>query len=423
MRRSVISLSCLFFLVLAGVPSVGQTQYNVLYSFGASGPSDGDFPAGKLASDKAGNMYGTTKLGGAYGYGTVFQMTPSQGGWTETTLYSFCPQAFPCSDGAYPVAGLIFDSAGNLYGTTSNGGANGQACCWGTIFELSPPSQQGGQWTENVLYTFGGNGDGCDPDSKLIFDASGNLYGTASGCGSSGFIGAGVVFELTPSGNGVWTQSVLYAFCANGHDSCPDGSIPEAGVTFDRSGNLYGTTYAGGEGRQGTVYELSPNVNGQWTQTVLHSFGPSANHPMSAIDVDENGNLYGTVSAGGLSAQQCRSAQTCGGVFKLTKASGQWKPSLFQFNGLNGGNPAAGIFLISSKSIAFGTTLFGGTGGTVFEFRGTKETVLYNFCSQPSCADGSQPGAALISDTSGNLYGTTTKGGAFGQGVVFEIVP
>jgi uncharacterized repeat protein (TIGR03803 family) len=420
MLRRIKILSFLSLVFSPGIIANAQAQYQVLYSFGANGSNDGSLPKGKLVLDVHGNLYGTTNTGGSTGAGTIFELSPSiSGQWTENILYNFCSQP-DCSDGASPSAGLIFDQAGNLYGTTVQGGLSGNDCCFGTVFELSPPALPGGSWTEEVLWRFGGGvtGDGAYPDAKLVFDPAGDLYGTAS---SGGSYGAGAVFELMPIGNGEWNETVLYSFCASGHGSCTDGGGPKAGVTFDKSGNLYGTTYAGGEGHRGAVYELSPNSNGQWTETVLHAFGLNASGPLSAIDLDDSGNLYGTANYGGLGAQECN--QSCGGVFKLTKVGGQWKTSLFQFNGLNGGNPAAGIFLISSENTAFGTTLFGGTGGTVFKFHGTKETVLYNFCSQPSCADGSQPGTALISDSSGNLYGTTTEGGAFGKGVVFEITP
>ena len=189
--------------------------------------------------------------------GTVFELSPvGEGQWTETILHSFCSEP-DCSDGAFPEAGLILDGAGNLYGTTSNGGT-----VWGTVFELSPPPQQGGTWTETVLYAFGGNttGDGCYPEGKLVFDGAGNLYGTTSQCGG-GTVSAGTVFELTPAGDGTWNEIVLHRFCAGG-GNFSDGADPLAGVVFDQAGNLYGTAYAGGARGigPGTVYELSPGA-------------------------------------------------------------------------------------------------------------------------------------------------------------------
>lgn len=415
MRRTIKSLLCASFFFLAVAFAAGQSQYQVLYSFGANGSGDGSLPKGKLILDQQGNLYGTTYGGGANANGTAFELSPSTGGqWSEAILYNFGSNS-DGSDGAFPAAGLILDSAGNLYGTTERGGT-----VWGTVFELSPPSQQGGAWTETVLYTFSGGTDGCYPEGKLLFDAAGNLYGTASQCGGE-TVSAGTAFELTPVGDGTWKETVLHSFCSEG-GNCRDGADPKAGVTFDTAGNLYGTTYAGGGGGgigYGAVYELSPSAGGGWTENILHVFGQNASHPMSEINMDESGNLYGTANGGGL--RGCNPG--CGGVFKLTKVGGEWKNLLFQFNGQNGGNPAAGIFLVSQKNLAFGTTAYGGNGGTVYEFQGAKHTVLYNFCSQPNCADGSVPTTALISDTSGHLYGTTQEGGPYGQGVVFKITP
>jgi uncharacterized repeat protein (TIGR03803 family) len=255
----------------------GQTQYKVLWSFG-SGPNDGGGPVGSLIFDHSGNLYGTTEGGGTNMNGTVFELSPNaDGSWTESILYSFCALT-GCVDGSEPVAGLAFDSAENLYGTTLGGGANScnsRLGSCGTVFELSPTSSPGGPWTETVLYSFcpggsdGGCPDGAEPASQLTIDASGNLYGTTT-VGGTNIIG-GTVFELSRS-NGGWTHSVLYNFCANGQNHiCPDGSDPLAGVTFDSAGNLYGTTRFGGAMKSsgnGTVYKLSLGSNG-WTETLL----------------------------------------------------------------------------------------------------------------------------------------------------------
>jgi uncharacterized repeat protein (TIGR03803 family) len=423
LKRSLYLLSLVLLFSTATLAN-SQVQYRVLYSFGANGPSDGNSPRGKLLSDKLGNLYGTTYSGGSAGLGTVFELAPAQNGlWTETVIYNFCSQA-NCSDGGNPSAGLIMDQLGNLYGTTEVGGYNGQVCCWGTVFELSPPSSPGAAWTESVLYTFGGNttDDGCYPEGKLTFDGAGNLYGTTSQCGR-GHYGAGSVFELTPSGNGGWNEIVLYNFCASGHGGCPEGGRPVAGVAFDQVGNLYGTTSAGGPSKGGVVYELSPSLGGGWTETVLHPFGSGVygSGPRSSINFDKLGNLYGTAYTGGLSSEACDFG--CGTVFRLVTTSGGWKYSAFRFTGPNGGNPAAGVLMDNKNTTMYGTTQFGGSGGTVFKIHGKTETALYNFCSQSACADGSEPATALISDTSGHLYGSTTRGGAYGQGVVFEITP
>ncbi|MGO9650107.1 MAG: choice-of-anchor tandem repeat GloVer-containing protein [Terriglobales bacterium] len=419
-----VTTFCVFWtLVFLGTATfaTGQAQYKVLYSFGANGPSDGYDSLGKLLRDAQGNLYGTTAGGGSGTSGTVFELSPSSGGnWTETILYNFCSQP-SCSDGAYPGAGLVSDQAGNLYGSTLGGGAS---LIWGAVFELSPPSAPGGSWTETVLWSFGGDseGDGCGP-RKLIFDAAGNLYGTTSNCGT-GAHPSGTVFELSPASDGTWTETLLYTF--NGTNKInPYGSYPVAGVTFDNAGNIYGTTSFGGKLFGGTVYELSPNPSGGWSETVLHAFSEESMYsPLSALAFDQEGNLYGTASRGGVSGNGC-GQYGCGGIFKLTKTSGGWSKASLSFTGLNGGSPAAGVILDQKHKTAYGTTQYGGANanGTVFSAHGATVGVLYSFCAQENCADGSQPLTALTPDESGNLYGTTSTGGAYNQGVVFEIHP
>jgi uncharacterized repeat protein (TIGR03803 family) len=421
---AVIVLSCSF--------AFGQ-QYKVLWSFGG-GPTDGEYPVSSLVFDRAGNLYGTTEGGGTSsacgfgGCGTLFQLAPnSDGTWNETVLYSFCTSysSFFCLDGAYPRAGLVLDAAGNLYGTTQGGGSqssceSGQNGC-GTVFELSPPSSRGGSWTETVLHNFCIEGlgdqclDGSSPVSQLTLDTSGNVYGTAS-TGGNGHSNGGTVFELS-RGAGGWAETVLYNFCSRGQGAfCPDGSFPQAGVTFDKSGNLYGTTQLGGALHSqgaGTVYKFSDGPNG-WTETVLGIVNPSFfEAPLGTVSVDPLGNLYSTFSLGGQSGD--------GGVFRLVPHG---HGSQFSFNGNNGDGPTAGVFLDLKRSALYGTTSGGASFfGTVFKIAAPEQlTVLYSFCSQPNCADGSGPFASLIEDESGNLYGTTKFGGANNLGVVFEIV-
>lgn len=208
--------------------------------------SDGAYPQGALIGDAQQNLYGVTYVGGngkctvypllPSGCGTVFELTRSAGGeWKQTVLYEFQGG----SDGAFPGAGLLFDQACNLYGTTVGGGLS-QACC-GTVFELSPPAQPDGDWSETILYRFTAYTDGAEPLGRLIFDQAGNLYGTTAAGGQS-FDCCGTVFELSPPAIGDdWTETTLHIFLL----SQPDGESPSAGVTFDKSGSLYGTTRAG----------------------------------------------------------------------------------------------------------------------------------------------------------------------------------
>lgn len=419
-------LPCTVVILLATTFAVGQ-QYKVLWSF-AEASGDGAYPVSSLVSDAPGNLYGTTQYGGssaggcAIGCGTIFELSPnSDGTWSEAILHNFCSDISNglCLDGQWPVAGLVFDQAGNLYGTTTVGGAG--SCC-GTVFELSPPSFPGGTWTEEVLYSFcaGSNNDcqdGAEPASQLIFDASGNLYGTTTTGGTGTWTG-GTVFELSP-GAGGWTHTTLYNFCVNGHQRiCPDGTQPQAGVTFDKSGNLFGTTMTGGtkntEGT-GTVFELSPSANG-WIQKVVLAFSPSGRGlavPLGTVSFDATGNLYSTASVG----------FSGGGVFRLQPRTRTQRS--FIFNISDGSGPAAGVIVDSKRKAVYGTTGGGGSGqgGTVFTINASaQETVLYDFCQETNCTDGQQPHASLIEDQAGNLYGTTKLGGANNQGVVFEVV-
>jgi uncharacterized repeat protein (TIGR03803 family) len=249
---------------------------SLLYAF--SGGSDGATPLyGDITFDQSGNMYGTTSLGGN-GVGVVYEMTRSGNQWTEQPIYTFVGSP----DGATPYAGVIFDTAGNLYGTTTAGGASGN----GTVFKLSP---SGSGWTEQVVYNFQGGADGSDPVAGLIFDQSGNLYGaTASG----GAGGGGTVFELSPSGGG-WTHNVIYNF--NGAAQCG----PWGTVTL-QSGNLYGTTLCDGAHSDGNVWELTSSGSG-WTYSSVYDFtgGNDGREPYGNVTFDTSGNFYGTASLGG----------------------------------------------------------------------------------------------------------------------------
>jgi len=426
MRKTAL---CMVTLLLVCNAGLGQ-QYNVLYSFAGAQAGDGARPVSSLVFDRSGNLYGTTSSGGSSagcfaGCGTVFELASNpDGSWSETVLYSFCTNFVngACLDGEDPTAGLAFDTAGNLYGTTTHGGPLNNVGDCGVVFELSPPSLPGGSWTESVLYDFCSNYvngqylDGLLPHSQLTFDGSGNLYGTTS-VGGSGHADGGTVFELSRQGGGGGTEAVLYNFCSLGQGkSCPDGTQPMAGVTFDKAGNLYGTTSAGGNFySQGAVYKLSPGQTG-WTETVLLTSKQSlAQAPLGAVSFGPSGNLYSTFSLGGQSGG--------GGVFRSGPHGGFTE---FSFNGNNGDGPTAGALIDTKRSALYGTTSQGGANfsGVVFKMTAPEEeTVLYSFCSQPNCTDGATPLGSVIVDHSGNLYGTAKLGGPNGFGVVFEIVP
>lgn len=399
----------------------GQGNFKTLHRFSVK---DGEYPLGRLISDAAGNLYGETEIGGKYKdcyfgtCGTVFELSPNVSGtWTTQVIHDFNG-----SDGTDPYGELIFDAAGNLYGMANRGGADGD----GTVFELTP--QASGGWTMSVLRSFSG-GDGQWPGGGLSFDASGNLYGTTGwGCGM------GCVFEMTPNSGGTWTESVLHGFQFEGKS----GSYPSGGsLIFDAAGNIYGTGAFGGKSGCspygngcygfGVVFELSPNGNGTWTEKVLHTFqGKDGESPTCTLVFDAAGNLYGTAFAGG-DLSLC-SGYGCGVVFELTpNAGGGWTEHvLHKFTGgKDGGVPFAGVIFDAAGNL-YGTTTKGGAHnyGVVFKLTpnsngGWHETVLHAFDNTP----GAYPWAGVILDAAGNLYGTTQGDGTKTFGSVFEITP
>ena len=408
MRRMNALIWCIAIFALGTGESAAQGTETVLYSFGANS-SDAIDPSGRLIFDNVGNLYGTTQGGGSSGFGTAYELSPSDAGWRESVIYNFCSAGFPnCSDGNTPGYGMVLDGQGNLYGSTSAGGTGshcpGQDAC-GVVFELS--ASPGGLWNETVLWSFGNSaGDGCGP-GELTWDISGNLYGVAGGCGRHG---GGAVFELSPpsAGNGDWTETILYSFCPGG-TPCSDGSEPVEGVVFDAAGNLYGATLKGGAYGGGVVYELSPPVLGDaWTEAVLLTLREKTGiHPEAGVSIDQTGNVYGTAATGGL--------YDSGTAFRLTPGSGGvWQAQEFAFDGTKGRPNSAP--LIEDRSI------YGTTGGSVFRFVGKNEAVVYRFCSQPNCADGG-PTSGPVIESAGSLYGVASSGGAHENGVVYQISP
>jgi uncharacterized repeat protein (TIGR03803 family) len=241
--------------------------------------------------DKVGNLYGTTQSEIAY------ELTPSSGGWTERVIHNFAKGG----DGLDPEAGLIWDAAGNLYGTTRWGGGYFKNCTagCGTVFKLTPTS--GGGWKEHELHRFNwvpGGPDGYGPYAPVVFDGAGNLYGTTAAGGSSNGCqaGCGTVFKLTLSSSGRWKETILYSFGPG-----KDGSAPFAGVVLDKSDNLYGTTQRGGVNNSGVVFKLARGLKGKWNYSVLHRFtGPDGAQSNAGLIFDKAGkHLYGTTSLGG----------------------------------------------------------------------------------------------------------------------------
>jgi uncharacterized repeat protein (TIGR03803 family) len=379
--------------------------------FGFPG-TDGSNPWAGVIQDSARNLYGTTYGGGSAGAGMVYKLDPDG---HETVLYNFTGGA----DGANPYAGVILDAAGNLYGTTSAGGAAGA----GVVFKLDPIGH------ETVLYSFTGGADGGYPVAGVIRDSAGNLYGTTNGGGSGGtcFGGCGIVFKLDPSGH----ETVLHSFTG------ADGANPFAGVTLDAAGNLYGTTSGGGTGSycptcpvgDGTVYKLDTAGH----ETVLYNFDfrLDGGYPLAGVILDAAGNIYGNTYGGGPPA-----TGSPGVVYKVDPTGHE--TVLYGFAGTTDGNGAIGNMIRDSAGNLYGATEFGGSTtadsganacfdytyygcGVVFKVDTTgHETVLYTFASG---ADGGRPKSGVTGDSAGNLYGTTLYGGAAGAGVVFKITP
>lgn len=416
------------------MPAPAWSAANVLYSF-VAGPQNGDHPYAGLIADKAGNLYGVTLNGGIYNAGTVFELTPpatKTGTWTETALFVF--DGGP--GGGLPKAGLTLDKAGNLYGTTFQGGAD--YANEGVVFKLSPPATAGGAWSETVLYSFTGAADGGGPLGSVSFDKNGNLLGTASHGGDLSCnypAGCGVVFQLTPSaaGSGLpWTETVQWAFAPGG-----DGQTPSGPLTFDKKKKyVFGTTQAGGANGFGAVFKMriKTRPTAKPAEQDIYDFqgSPDGQTPYSGVTLTKQGDLYGTTYGGG--------DNNLGTVFELTPggAGSQWDGTvLYSFIGDDGGQPM-GPVTFRSKSVMIGTTV--GTGaasstgtsagkyGSVFKLTSDgagnwTETVLYTFAG--GTADGAAPTGKLIV-RKGIVYGTTQYGGqgkGQGWGTVYQIVP
>lgn len=399
--RALSLLPTVVFVAMTTAAAYAQSE-TILYSF--TGLSDGGNPQGGLILDSKGNLYGTTESGGSNSAGTVFELSPnSTGGWNEQVLYSF--SGFSGNgDGYFPFGGLVFDNKGNLYGTTVGGGSSFQ----GIVFELSPASN--GTWTEKVLYNFGGGADGGSPQgTSLILDAAGNLYGTTPTGGTYGY---GTVYELIAQSNGTWTHRVIHSFSGGNDGYLPFG----AGLIFDSSGNLYGSTTGGGLHDYGVVFELIPASGGTWTEKVLYAFSGAGGvtSPVGNLSLDAQGNIYGTAFD----------------VFELSPGSnGAYTEKDLHFfsGGSDGAFPESGV-VFDSKGNLYGTTNTGGAHrGTVYELSpgsngGWTEKILHRFSA--TGGDGVYPYVyPLTVDTQGHLYGTTTDGGASNAGVVYQVTP
>ena len=329
------------------IPSSGGAwTLKVLHEFGSSSNVG---PYTSFIRDAAGNLYGASTFGGAYGWGAIFELKPiANGTWREQTLYSFSNSAV---DGHSPGANLLLDAAGNLYGTTQEGGLKNV----GVVFKLTPSSSGG--WKETILYSLPyKQKHWADSDYPLTMDAAGNLYGVTN---IGGALDGGYVFKLSPTSSGPWTFTTLYSF---GVYTGPGPAVPWSAVVFDSAGNLYGITANGGTEGSGAVYELSPSSGG-WTETTLVSFPSSCSPacvPEAGIIIDSSGNIFGTASCTGF----------YGCAYELSPSGdGTWALNIL--HSFAGGNdaayPSSGALLNISGKL-YGTTREGGTSnrGTVY---------------------------------------------------------
>src|SRR5579872_3593247 len=425
-QKSAHTVVLFFVFMLSWNASRAQTE-TVGYRFQGY-TTDGSGPYGALISDGAGGFYGNTYFGGnggcagsgnyEYGCGTVFEVVPTKSGeWIESELYTLKAGT---EDGAWAEGALARDQRGNLYGTTWAGGAHGD----GTVYEVMPPQVPGGPWTESVLYSFGANaGDGRNSAGRLAIDSLGNLYGTtvyggannSKRCSSDG---CGTIFELSPTGNGAWVETILHNFGGL------DGLDPYAGVVLDNSGDLFGTTAFSGTyycANCGIAYLLKHPVSAgdPWQEIVMHRFVGGADGSIPFSDLTVVGDIvYGTTSAGG--------ANNDGVVFQIKRVGSGWGENVIHsFAGNPDGSKPTGA-IIKVGGDLYGTTEFGGTAnqGTVFRLSPDgatwNESILYNLLNTP---DGSAPFSG-VTYFNGSLYGVTTAGGSSGNyGTVFEIAP
>jgi uncharacterized repeat protein (TIGR03803 family) len=415
-------------LLLALPSHAYAADVTVLHTF--TGGKDGSYPDGSLTADSDGNFYGTTQIGGAFGAGTLFELSPAPDGkWRFSVLYTFTGG----TDGGNPLGSLVFDASGNAYATVSSGGANGL----GAVFELSPPAHRapGKAWVEQVLYSFQGGSDGNQPHGNLIFDAAGNLYGTTvyggkTHIGCEPAKGCGTIYELSPAGGGSWSERVIHRFA----DAFGEGAEPRVGLVMDASGNLYGTTYEGGNNEQcngdgcGSVFEMIAPAAGKkrWQFKNLIDFnGIDGALAWGALTLTADGALFGTTLFGGTNND--------GIVFSFTQESGRWKfGTVYNFDGLNGLQPAGNLAFDAAGNL-YGATYEGGANdwGSIFQLvpgpNGWTENLLYSFVVSGK-RFGANPLGGVIIDAAGNLYLTTNQGGNLddcqpnsGCGAVVEI--
>jgi len=404
LTTAVLAIFSLAMVLVHGAGAASTTK--VIYSF--AGDEDGEYPDTELVRDGAGNLYGTTVQGGDFGSGTVFQLTPSG---THTVLYSFTSGA----DGGQAYGGVTLDAQGNLYGTTVTGGTGG--ACEGGCGVAYKLTDNGGTWTETVIHNFTGGNDGSGPGAGLTLDPNGNLYGMTP---TGGAYGVGTIYQLHPRQNGSWRFNLVHAF--TGGD---DGSSGSKGrMIFDDRGHLYGAATVGGANGAGTVFEVRRTRTG-WALKTLYSFKgtPDAGFPYGGLLFDGSGNLYGTTYYDG--------ANDLGSVYQLSRRpGGTWRERvLYSFKGGSDGSNSISNLLFDSNGNLYGTTSEGGalgcSCGTIFKMTpgdhgSWTESVAYAFTGTP---DGRYSYNGMVADSAGNFFGSTVRGGADDEGSIYQFTP
>lgn len=407
-RHSIIKFQIALGMVAALTSAAwAANTTQLIYSF--SGGNDGEYTDTELVIDGNGNLYGTSVQGGKFGGGTVFQLSPSSSGWTQTVLYNFTGGA----DGGEPYKGVTLDAQGNLYGTAVTGGSGSCEGGCGVVYQLS---KSGDAWTESVIHAFTGGNDGSGPGSPVAFDKSGNLFGMTPTGGALGF---GVVYEMKLNAHGSWNLNVIHTF-TGGSDGL-GGSASR--LLVGASGDLYGVNTVGGAKGFGNVFEIAPSGS-QWHLKTLYSFQdqPDGASPYGGVILGKDGSLYGTTYYAG--------ANDVGTVYKLTNANGSWTESvLYSFKGGSDGDSPISTLVADAKGNLYGTTSDGGSPtcgcGTIFRLTPGSagdwtEKVVYRF---PGTPDAGFAYNGMVSDTKGNFYGATVHGGTANDGAIYAFTP
>ena len=396
-----VAAAAVFALSLA---TVTAATTDVIYSFEED---EGEYADTDLETDSAGNIYGTTVLGGDFGSGTVFQLSHTGNSWVHTVLHSFTGGA----DGGEPYKGVTLDGEGNLYGTAVTGGSGICEGGCGVAYKLT---NSGGTWTQTVIHAFTGEDDGSGPGARVTVDGAGNVYGMAP---TGGAYGLGTIYKIRQGQNGAWVLKVIHAFTGGA-----DGATGSAGRMILRHGDLYGAATTGGTYGSGVVFELTPTQVGEWDFRTIYSFRgqPDGSFPYGALLFDASGNIYGTTYYGG--------ANNIGAVYQLTpRTNGEWREKvLYSFQGGTDGNSPISNLVFDTARNLYGTTSEGGLGtGTIFKLSPVggghwMETVVHMFQGPP---DGAFSYNGMVVDPFGNFYGATVHGGDDDDGSIYKFTP